>query len=222
MADMTAAQDPDELFDVVTIHGDPTGVAKRRADVHRDGDWHRAIHIWIVSQIDGDGSIIFQRRSLTKDTSPGALDPTVGGHLTSGETLEEAFREAEEEIGIAIASEAAVPVGRRIGINENDVGIRDRELQDVYFVRDDRPLAEYRPNPAELDALIRVPLGEFLDLLAGHRASAPTEIISSHDYQVSRDVLTMADFPRRPIDTYRYRVAIAASSMLRGERHFSV
>jgi isopentenyldiphosphate isomerase len=219
---MTAAQDPDELFDVVTIHGDPTGVAKRRADVHRDGDWHRAIHIWIVSEIDRVGSIIFQRRSLAKDTSPGALDPTVGGHLTSGETLEEAFREAEEEIGIVVEPEKAIPVGRRIGINETDAGIRDRELQDVYFARDDRPLAGYRPNPAELEELIRVPLEELLDLLAGDRSSVETEVISSHNDQVSQGELTMADFSSRPIDTYRYRVAIAARSMLRGDRHFSV
>jgi isopentenyldiphosphate isomerase len=207
---MTSAQDPDELFDVVTIHGDPTGVAKRRADVHRDGDWHRAIHIWIVSEIEGVGSIIFQRRSMAKDTAPGALDPTVGGHLTSGETLEEAFREAEEEIGIAVSPEAAMPLGRRIGINEAGAGVRDRELQDVYFVRDDRPLGEFRPNPAELDGLIRVPLDELLDLLAGHRTAVQTEVISSRDNQVARGELTMADFPARPVDTYRYRVAIAA------------
>ena len=219
---MTAAQDPDELFDVVTVRGEPTGIVKRRADVHRDGDWHRAIHIWIVSEIDGVGSIMFQRRSLAKDTSPGALDPTVGGHLTSGETIEESFREADEEIGIAITPDAAFPVGRRIGINENAAGIRDRELQDVYFVRDDRPLEDYRPNHVELDALIRVPVEELLDLLAGHRMSAPAEVISSHNCQVSRGELTMADFPARPIDTYRYRVAIAASSWLKGDRHFTV
>ena len=89
-------------------------------------------------------------------------------------------------------------------------------------MRDDRPLAEYRPNPAELEGLIRVPLEELLDLLAGHRTSAPTEVLSSHDYQVGRGALTEADFPARSIDTYRYRVAIAARSWQKGDRHFSV
>lgn len=34
----TFAQDPDELFDGITENRLPTGVVKRRADVHRDGD----------------------------------------------------------------------------------------------------------------------------------------------------------------------------------------
>ena len=37
----------------------------------------------------------------SKDTWPGALDVAVGGHLRAGETLAEAVREAEEEIGLA-------------------------------------------------------------------------------------------------------------------------
>ena len=39
---------PDELFDVLDAAGRPTGRAKRRADVHRDGDWHRALHCWVL------------------------------------------------------------------------------------------------------------------------------------------------------------------------------
>ncbi|HYP61526.1 MAG TPA: hypothetical protein VEQ36_13940, partial [Thermomicrobiales bacterium] len=78
---MTVAQDPNELFDVVTWDGKPTGIQKRRADVHRDGDWHQAIHVWVMGR-DHDGEfLILQRRSMAKDTSPGMLDPTVGGHL---------------------------------------------------------------------------------------------------------------------------------------------
>src|SRR5215218_4884038 len=41
------AQDPGELFDVVTSGGEPTGIVKPRWQVHRDGDWHRSIHLWI-------------------------------------------------------------------------------------------------------------------------------------------------------------------------------
>ena len=36
------AQDPGEPFDVITADGKPTGRVKSRAEVHRDGDWHRA------------------------------------------------------------------------------------------------------------------------------------------------------------------------------------
>ena len=72
-------QDPDELFDVVDERGQPTGVVKRRADVHRDGDWHRAVHVWIVGLDADEPFILFQRRSPGKDTWPGKLDATAAG-----------------------------------------------------------------------------------------------------------------------------------------------
>ena len=46
--DVEPAQDPDEPFDVITADGKPTGRVKSRAEVHRDGDWHRAIHVWLA------------------------------------------------------------------------------------------------------------------------------------------------------------------------------
>ena len=49
---MILAQDPDELFDVVDAGGNLTGIVKRRGDVHRDGDWHRAIHVWVIGVDD--------------------------------------------------------------------------------------------------------------------------------------------------------------------------
>ncbi len=62
-----ATTDPqDELFDVLDADGRPTGLAKPRGEVHRDGDWHGALHIW-VGGIGDDGVpfVLFQRRSLT-------------------------------------------------------------------------------------------------------------------------------------------------------------
>src|SRR4051812_37998181 len=97
-----AAQDPNELFDVGTVDRLPTGVVKRRADVHRDGDWHRAVHVWVVGVDDEGPFITFQRRSLAKDTNPGKLDATVGGHYRAGESIEQTLREVEEEIGISV------------------------------------------------------------------------------------------------------------------------
>ena len=38
----------EELVDVLTPAGDPTGMRKPKAAVHRDGDWHRAAHVWIL------------------------------------------------------------------------------------------------------------------------------------------------------------------------------
>lgn len=152
-------QNPDELFDVLLEDSTHTGIVKRRADVHRDGDWHRAIHVWVYGVGANGPFILFNRRSLNKDTWPGKLDVTVGGHLAAGETTDSAFREIEEEIGIDPAPGMLQPLFTRQAYGETE-----RELQDVFLFRDDRPLQLYQPNPAELEGLVTISLRDALSL----------------------------------------------------------
>jgi isopentenyldiphosphate isomerase len=215
------AQDPDELFDVVTFNGRPTGITKRRADVHRDGDWHRAVHVWVTGIDDLGSFLTFQRRGLAKDTNPGKFDATVGGHFGAGETLVEALREVEEEIGISVGIDDLRFVGLRICIAEPQPGVKDHELQDVFLLRDDRPLTGYRPNPAELSAIVRCPLDPLLDFLAGSRDSVPTRSIAPNSSVIDEGIATSDDLILRH-DRYLYRVAIAAERFLAGERHIAV
>src|SRR5215212_11005279 len=161
-------QDPGEPFDVITADGKPTGRVKSRAEVHRDGDWHRAIHVWVAGVDDRGGPFLtFQRRSPQKDTWPARYDATVGGHYRAGETLAETLREVEEEISIVPDLRELRRLGVRVCANEAQPGIVDREIQDVFLLRDDRALKEFRPNPAELAALIRFPLQTLVPFLAG-------------------------------------------------------
>lgn len=215
------AQDPDEPFDVVTADNRPTGVVKPRAAVHRDGDWHRSVHVWVAG-VGGDGPfLLFQRRSPAKDTWPGRLDATVGGHFGAGEGLTEALREVEEEIG-AVADPAALRfLGIRVCANEAEPGIRDRELQHVLLLRDDRPLTAWRPDAAEVDALVRFPLAPLRDFLAGEATTIAGEVLPAAG-GLPRPTLfgPVAFIPT--VDRYFYRVAIAAAAVLRGDRHAAV
>jgi isopentenyldiphosphate isomerase len=156
---------------VLDPSGLPTGVAKRRGDVHRDGDWHGALHVWVGGVgTDGLGFALLQRRSATKDTWPRALDVAVGGHLRAGETLVEAMREAEEEIGLAVSLDDAVRLGRRFAHSGSGT---DNEVQEVFAVRSDLPLDRYRLHPEEVDAVVSVPLDAAIELFEGRRGSVP-------------------------------------------------
>jgi len=137
MSGATAADEP-ELFDLYDAEGRPLGRTKPRADVHRDGDWHRSAHVWIFTgdgqsepreprgpreprdgsrygQGDGPGGgrLLFQRRALDKDTWAGRLDASVGGHYRAGEGTESVPREIREELGLIIAPEELIPLGVR-------------------------------------------------------------------------------------------------------------
>ena len=218
------AQDPAELFDIVRFDGTPTGETKARADVHRDGDWHRAVHVWVAGIDTAAGSkpfLLMQRRGLAKDTWPGRFDATVGGHLRAGEEIAEALRESEEEIGIAVELGDLRFLGNRLAVNESAPGLRDREIQSVYLLRDERPLTAYRPSPYELAALVKLPLLPLLAFLAGEIADLPAESIAPGSTEIAPITATPDDFIPN-VDRYLYRVAIAISLALRGETHVAV
>ena len=87
---------PDEIFDIVNDRDEVIGQLPRRM-VHRDGRKHRAVHVLVF---DSRGRIFLQKRSMTKDTFPGAWDSSASGHLGSGEDYAAcAVRELREELG---------------------------------------------------------------------------------------------------------------------------
>jgi isopentenyl-diphosphate delta-isomerase type 1 len=88
----------EEIFDIVDKNDVVTGRAKR-SEVHGNPDLiHRVIHILLFNS---KGELFLQKRSMSKDIQPGKWDTSVGGHLDSGESYEEAaLREMKEELGI--------------------------------------------------------------------------------------------------------------------------
>src|ERR1700674_3932279 len=81
-----------EYVDLLDSSGRPTGRRKPKSEVHRDGDWHGAAHVWILNT---EGQILIQRRSPTKENWPNLWDVSVAGHVSAGEgPVETAIREA--------------------------------------------------------------------------------------------------------------------------------
>lgn len=216
------AQDPDEPFEVVTAAGRGTGLIKARAEVHRDGDWHRAIHVWIAGRDNaGEPFLIFQRRGSLKDTWPDHFDATVGGHVRAGESWEETLREVDEEIGISIQGLTLLALGRRLCANEASDGIIDREVQEVFLLIDDRPLGDYRPNPVELSGLVRFPLMALIAFLAGEETHVQGESIAAGANSTELVLVEPDDFIPT-VDNYCLRMAIAVANVLRGDRYVMI
>ena len=217
----TMAQDPDEPFDVLDATGAPTGRVKGRAAVHLDGDWHRALHIWVAGRDEsGEPFLMFQRRSAAKDTWPGRFDTTVGGHFRAGETLAEAMREVEEEIGLSATGLTLRRLGTRISVTESPP-LCDHELQEVFLLLDSRPLSDYRPHPVELSALARFPLRQLLALFTGEVSRIDGEAVLPGSL-APEAVTAVADDFIPGVDRYGLRIAIAAQNVLRGDRYVAL
>lgn len=119
----------DELLPIVDEEGRTIGSALRE-ECH-DGKsmkLHPVVHLHIFRP---DGSIMLQKRSQTKQIQPGKWDTCVGGHISFGETPEEALcREASEEVGVDASN--AQSFARYLFQSEVE-----RELVNVYLLRVD-------------------------------------------------------------------------------------
>lgn len=215
------AQDPNELFDVLTAGGRPTGEAKSRASVHRDGDWHGSIHVWVYGIDRDEPYLAFQRRGKFKDTLPRKLDATVGGHLRSGESADETLREVEEEIGQPVTLAELQPIGVRLGVSEETPGVVDREIQRVYLWRLDGPISVFTPNPDELESLIQLKLDDVLAIFGDGVVAADALELKAGSAILTPTLITVSEFAAG-IDRYPFRVAIAARNALRGDRYISI
>jgi isopentenyldiphosphate isomerase len=180
--------DPSELLEVFDAAGNPTGRAKPRAAIHLDGDWHLAFHCWIVRGRSGAEEIVLQRRSFLKDTYPGRWDAAAAGHWRFGETAEQAAREISEELGLDVDFQALEFRGRERAFSHFANGLIDREWHQVYLLRCDVPLTDYRPDPREVIGLASFPARGLIELADGSRSALdalesiePSVRIEKHD-----------------------------------------
>ena len=84
----------DELFDVLNDSGERTETTKRRGDIHRDGDWHASVHIWIARRRISGMEFLLQKRA-------------------GEDAISAAIRELREELGIRARPSEFVLLFRR-------------------------------------------------------------------------------------------------------------
>ncbi|MCK4429514.1 MAG: NUDIX domain-containing protein, partial [Candidatus Aenigmarchaeota archaeon] len=117
---------------LIDENGNELGIKKERSEVHRDGDWHKGIHVWIIV----GNKILLQKRALEKDTFPDVLDVSCAGHVETGYNYNEtAVRELKEELGIQVSAKELIFLERR-KFETNDIPIKiiNREFINIYIL----------------------------------------------------------------------------------------
>ena len=148
-----------EYFDVLDQNGNKTGKTKLRSEVHRDGDWHKTVHIWIINN---NGEILLQRRCATKDSNPNMLDISCAGHLSAGDdSLSGAVRELKEELSIEVKpSELKFIKTIKRSSKCTDTFINN-EFDDLYIFRTDKKVEDMEFQKEEISEIFYVPYKDF-------------------------------------------------------------
>ncbi|XP_059641061.1 nudix hydrolase 3 isoform X2 [Cornus florida] len=153
-----------EHLDVLTKTGQKSGISKPRGDIHRDGDYHRAVHVWIYSESTQE--LLLQRRADCKDSWPGLWDISSAGHISAGDSsLITARRELHEELGVILPKEAFELIF--VFLEEcviNDGKFINNEFNDVYLV------TTLAPIPLEAFTLQDLGTGRRLEVDVGTMA----------------------------------------------------
>ncbi|KAA8540570.1 hypothetical protein F0562_024511 [Nyssa sinensis] len=161
-----------EHLDVLTKTGQKTsqktGISKPRGDVHRDGDYHRAVHVWIYAESTQE--LLLQRRADCKDSWPGLWDISSAGHISAGDSsLVTARRELHEELGVILPKDAFELLF--VFLQEcviNDGKYINNEFNDVYLVTTlaPIPLDAFTLQESEVSAVKYISFEEYKILLA--------------------------------------------------------
>ncbi|KAG9391773.1 NUDIX domain [Carpediemonas membranifera] len=160
-----------------TVTYDPPLVVNRK-DAHRQGLWHRAIHIWVFrpSSTPSNGypqvDVLLQLRSKHKMLYPLTWDASSTGHVSAGQTTRQAaVSEAFEELGLSLTEDDLVPASSfvvdmdPVEVDLGELGTElfwNREVVDMFVVRLDND-PELCPQETEVAALRWVPLQEFIE-----------------------------------------------------------
>ncbi|XP_019419325.1 PREDICTED: nudix hydrolase 3 [Lupinus angustifolius] len=168
MSEMKKQEVEEEHLDVLTKSGHKTGISKPRKEVHRDGDYHGAVHVWIYAE--STQQLLLQQRSHRKDSWADLWDISSAGHISAGDSsLITARREVQEELGLTLPKDAFEFIF--VFLQEcviNDGKYINNEYSDVYLVTtvDPIPLEAFTLQETEVSAVKYISCEDYKKLLA--------------------------------------------------------
>ena len=152
-----------EYFDILDEYGNKIGKKKLRSEVHHDGDWHRAVHIWIVNN---SGDVLLQRRSANKDSNPNMLDISSAGHLSAGDnSIEAALRELKEELDLDVNKEELIFIKTIKRSTRHTETFINNEFDDLYILRINKTIDDMKFQVEEISEILFVPYKKFKQMI---------------------------------------------------------
>lgn len=170
----------DELIDIVSKNGKPTGKNALKSVIHSKGYYHNTAHIWFYNS---QGHILLAQRAASKTICPLLWDVSVAGHVDSGETIEQAaVRECKEELGIQISEQQLHKIGVFPCFQSYDNVINDNEFHHTYISKLMVDINTLIINKDEVEDIKLVSQTEFMALLNNSNKNNSHFVASNRAY----------------------------------------
>jgi isopentenyldiphosphate isomerase len=152
-----------DLIDVLSAAGLRTGEVLPRAEIHRLGKYHRAVHLYILNS---KNEVLIQRRALGLDHAEGVWTMSMTAHIDAGEFSSETVRrEVEEGLGIPAAGlkiDFLFSYYQEAVVNETYI---DRQFNDVYITRAEVQAERLVFNRKEVSEVKFIPFAHFYEMV---------------------------------------------------------
>ncbi len=168
-----------EKLEVLNEKGEKTGEVKIRSEIHAAGNWHLAVHCWIINP---NGELLIQKRAATKESSPNQWDISAAGHvLANHQPILSAIREIEEELSIRLEKEdfKKIFTAKQKRISKNGAYINN-EINPVYLVEKDIDLSRVKLQEEEVTEIKWIPWQELEKKIL---ANDPTFVSHPEEYR---------------------------------------
>ncbi|KAA3478664.1 nudix hydrolase 3 isoform X1 [Gossypium australe] len=142
-------------------------VEEVEGDVHRDGDYHKAVHVWIFAESTQE--LLLQKRADCKDSSPGLWDISSAGHISAGDSsLITAQRELQEELGVILPKDAFEFIFVFLEDVTNNGKFINNQYSNVYLVTTLEPIPReaFTLQDTEVSDVKYISFGEYRSHLA--------------------------------------------------------
>lgn len=123
-----------EIWDILDESGKMTGGKIVRGEHLKEGEYHLAVHIWILNN---NNEFLIQRRSNNIKHMPGIWATTGGSAISGEDSITSALREVKEELGIDLDNskmKMLMRVKRKehfadVWITKHNVSLDDLDIQ---------------------------------------------------------------------------------------------
>lgn len=155
----------DEFLNLIDEKSRMTGASKPRTLIHRDGDLHPTVHIWLIKRRDMGVFVLMQKRAHEKNINPDCYDVSAAGHVSQGDEFRKsAVRELQEELGLTIKGNKLELIGLRNHSLTTD-NIKDNELCAVYLCRENVDIDKLQLNTSEVSEVVWAEIDEIISVM---------------------------------------------------------